>query len=65
MERLGIDPAAEQGLTLIDVDEVEGRFLADPDDRGIVIGQGAAFTSDFLFFHFISDKNKKKMKKNK
>lgn len=39
---LGIDPAAERGLTFIDEDNVAGRFLNDADDNGIVIGKKLA-----------------------
>jgi ABC-type lipoprotein release transport system permease subunit len=39
---LGIDPARERGLTFVDYDEVEGRFLNSVDDNGIVIGRKLA-----------------------
>jgi ABC-type lipoprotein release transport system permease subunit len=39
---LGIDPVAERGLTFIKPDEVEGRFLNDAEDNGIVIGRKLA-----------------------
>jgi len=39
---LGIDPAAEQGLMFVDYEEVDGRFLADENDTGIVIGRKLA-----------------------
>ncbi|MDJ0749098.1 MAG: FtsX-like permease family protein [Woeseiaceae bacterium] len=41
---LGIDPVAERGLTFIDEENVDGRFLEGPDDRGIVIGAKLART---------------------
>lgn len=41
---LGIDPARERGLTFIDVDKVDGRFLDGVDDSGIVIGRKLADT---------------------
>jgi ABC-type lipoprotein release transport system permease subunit len=41
---LGIDPSLERGLTFIDYDTVEGRFLESPGDQGIVIGQKLAKT---------------------
>lgn len=39
---LGVDPARERGLTFVDYDEVEGRFLESRDDTGIVIGKKLA-----------------------
>ena len=39
---LGIDPERERGLTFVDYDEVEGRFLESADDRGVVIGRKMA-----------------------
>ena len=39
---LGVDPAAEEGMTFVDYAQVEGRFLESPDDRGIVIGRKLA-----------------------
>ncbi len=41
---LGVDPAREQGLTFIDEDDLEGRFLEDVADGGIVIGRKLAET---------------------
>ena len=41
---LGIDPAAEQSFSFADYDEVEGRFLEDADDTGVVIGAKLADT---------------------
>ncbi|MCH7830253.1 MAG: ABC transporter permease [Proteobacteria bacterium] len=35
---LGIDPVAERHISFIKYDEVDGRFLVDSDDKGIVIG---------------------------
>ena len=43
---LGIDPAAERDLMFVNYDEVEGRFLEDENDKGIVIGQKLAETLD-------------------
>jgi len=39
---LGIDPVAERETSFIDYDEVEGRFLSDIEDKGIVIGKALA-----------------------
>ncbi len=39
---LGVDPARERGLTFVDYDEVEGRFLESTEDTGIVIGKKLA-----------------------
>jgi len=39
---LGIDPVAERETSFIDYDEVEGRFLSDVEDTGIVIGKALA-----------------------
>lgn len=39
---LGIDPESERGLTFVDYDKVEGRFLGGVDDSGIVIGRKLA-----------------------
>jgi len=39
---LGIDPVAEQAFDYIAYDEVEGRFLEDVNDNGIVIGRKLA-----------------------
>lgn len=36
---LGVDPAGEIALGFDSTDIIEGRFLAGPDDRGIVIGK--------------------------
>jgi ABC-type lipoprotein release transport system permease subunit len=41
---LGIDPARERGLTFVDYDQVDGRFLESADDPGIVIGRKLART---------------------
>jgi lipoprotein-releasing system permease protein len=41
---LGIDPAAEREIAFFDYDEVEGRFLDDAADKGIVIGAELANT---------------------
>ncbi|MEJ2171167.1 MAG: ABC transporter permease [Woeseiaceae bacterium] len=41
---LGIDPARERGLTFVDYDEVDGRFLESVEDSGIVIGRKLAKT---------------------
>ena len=43
---LGIDPANERDLTFVDYEEVDGRFLEDPADSGIVIGRKLADTLD-------------------
>jgi len=43
---LGIDPAREKGLTFVSYEDVDGRFLADADDTGIVIGKKLAATLD-------------------
>ncbi len=39
---LGIDPVAERPFGYLDYDDVDGRFLADVDDDGIVIGRKLA-----------------------
>lgn len=39
---LGIDPVAEQEISFIEYAEVEGRFLVDSDDNGVVIGKKLA-----------------------
>ena len=39
---LGIDPLRERGLTFVDYDAVEGRFLESADDKGVVIGRKLA-----------------------
>ncbi len=41
---LGIDPRQERGLTFVDYEAVEGRFLESVDDNGIVIGRKLATT---------------------
>ncbi len=41
---IGIDPAREDGMTFVDYDAVEGRFLESPDDKGVVIGRKLATT---------------------
>jgi len=41
---LGVDPLRERGLTFVDYDAVEGRFLESADDTGIVIGRKLATT---------------------
>ena len=41
---LGVDPQQERGLTFVDYDSVDGRFLEAPDDHGIVIGAKLART---------------------
>ncbi len=41
---LGVDPARERGLTFVDYEAVEGRFIVAIDDRGIVIGRKLAET---------------------
>ena len=41
---LGVDPLQERGLTFVDYDEVEGRFLESADDSGVVIGRKLANT---------------------
>ncbi len=41
---LGVDPIAEHGLTFIDEDNIDGRFLESSDDKGIVIGAKLART---------------------
>jgi ABC-type lipoprotein release transport system permease subunit len=43
---LGIDPMREKGLSFIREDNVDGRFLLNPDDDGIVIGRKLAATLD-------------------
>ena len=43
---LGVDPARERGMTFVDYDEVEGRFLESVDDSGVVIGRKLADTLD-------------------
>ena len=41
---LGIEPERERGLTFVDYDDVEGRFLASAEDKGVVIGRKLAKT---------------------
>jgi len=41
---LGVDPLKERGLTFVDYDAVEGRFLESAEDNGIVIGRKLATT---------------------
>ena len=41
---IGVDPALEDGMTFVDYDAVDGRFLESPDDRGVVIGRKLANT---------------------
>ena len=41
---LGVDPLAERGMTFVDYDAVEGRFLESVEDPGIVIGKKMAGT---------------------
>jgi len=41
---LGIDPTAERDLMFVDYEQVEGRFLEDENDQGIVIGRKLAET---------------------
>ena len=41
---LGVDPQRERGLTFVDYDAVEGRFLESADDTGVVIGRKLATT---------------------
>ena len=36
---VGIDPGAESGLSFIPDSIVEGRFLASPDDDGLIVGR--------------------------
>ncbi|MDX1508718.1 MAG: ABC transporter permease [Woeseiaceae bacterium] len=43
---LGIDPAREQAFSFVDYEQVEGRFLDDANDNGIVIGRELAKTLD-------------------
>jgi len=39
---LGIDPEREKGFTFVDLDTIDGRFLDDVADTGIVIGRRLA-----------------------
>jgi ABC-type lipoprotein release transport system permease subunit len=41
---LGIDPDVERAFSFVDYDKVDGRFLEDPDDNGVVIGAKLAET---------------------
>ena len=41
---LGVDPAVERDISFFDYEEVEGRFLNDATDKGIVIGAELAET---------------------
>jgi ABC-type lipoprotein release transport system permease subunit len=41
---LGVDPHRERGLTFVDDNPVEGRFLESTDDAGVVIGKKLAAT---------------------
>lgn len=41
---IGVDPALEDGMTFVDYDAVEGRFLESADDQGVVIGRKLANT---------------------
>lgn len=41
---LGIDPAAEREFSFVSYDDVEGRFLENADDKGVVIGKKLADT---------------------
>jgi ABC-type lipoprotein release transport system permease subunit len=41
---LGVDPEMERGMTFVDYDAVEGRFLESAADPGIVIGKKLART---------------------
>jgi ABC-type lipoprotein release transport system permease subunit len=41
---LGIDPDAERTFSFVDYDAVDGRFLEDPEDKGVVIGAKLADT---------------------
>ncbi len=43
---LGIDPANERDLTFVDYDDVDGRFLENAADNGVVIGRKLADTLD-------------------
>lgn len=43
---LGVDPLREQGLTFVDLDDIDGRFLDAVDDNGLVIGRKLADTLD-------------------
>ena len=41
---LGIDPQAERSFSFVAYDDVDGRFLERPDDKGIVLGAKLADT---------------------
>ena len=41
---LGIDPQAERSFSFINYEEVDGRFLEGPDDKGVVLGAKLADT---------------------
>ena len=41
---LGIDPQREVGMTFIDLDNIDGRFLEDAADNAVVIGRKLATT---------------------
>jgi ABC-type lipoprotein release transport system permease subunit len=41
---LGVDPELEEGMTFVDYDAVDGRFLESVDDTGVVIGRKLART---------------------
>ena len=41
---LGVDPDAEREISFFDYDKVEGRFLTDTSDKGIIIGKRLAET---------------------
>ncbi|NIL95265.1 MAG: FtsX-like permease family protein [Woeseiaceae bacterium] len=41
---IGVDPEREDGMTFVDYDAVEGRFLESSDDKGVVIGRKLATT---------------------
>ena len=41
---LGIDPQAERSFAFFDYDDVDGRFLEGPDDKGVVLGAKLADT---------------------
>jgi len=41
---LGVDPDAEREMSFFDYDDVDGRFLTDVGDKGIVIGRKLAET---------------------
>lgn len=43
---LGVDPSVEQHFSFFDYGDVEGRFLLDSEDQGIVVGKKLAATLD-------------------